>query len=111
MSANGIRNDVWISRGFITTRCRWLFRFALTFTHVFKRLTAFVLKCFNQAAEFLQLDAVVLSDIHQWVLTKQNSDGSFREDGERVRYVDHVRKYALHILPFRKMPLLENNCC
>ena len=40
-------------------------------------LTAFVLKCFSQAKGLIYIDDTVLSEAASWILSHQNSDGSF----------------------------------
>lgn len=55
------------------------------------RLTAFVLKCFNGAKDFIDLDKHMLSITLTWLLSKQNTDGSFREDGDIVHENMQVR--------------------
>ncbi|XP_065060175.1 alpha-1-macroglobulin-like isoform X3 [Rhopilema esculentum] len=40
-------------------------------------LTAFVLKSFAQAREFIDIDKKVLADAKKWILSKQNKDGCF----------------------------------
>lgn len=44
-------------------------------------LTAFVLKCFSQAKGLIYIDETVLNEAAQWVISHQNSDGSFDQAG------------------------------
>ncbi|XP_052787270.1 CD109 antigen-like [Mya arenaria] len=51
-------------------------------------LTAFVLKCFGQARSIVKVDDQVLSRSMVWLLGQQDQDGSFREPGTSMRWVD-----------------------
>lgn len=44
-------------------------------------LTAYVLKYFRRAQQYIEIDEAVFSDALDFVLSKQQEDGSFREDG------------------------------
>ena len=44
-------------------------------------LTAFVVKSFTQARDFINIDLRVLEEAQEWLLEQQNSDGSFNEPG------------------------------
>lgn len=48
---------------------------------VFNRLTAFVLKSFAQAREFIEIDNNVLAEAKRWILRKQTKDGCFPSVG------------------------------
>jgi CD109 antigen len=48
-------------------------------------LSAFVLKCFSQAKDLIYIDEDVLQQTKDWILSHQNSDGSF----EAVGFVHH----------------------
>ncbi|MBP1706570.1 MAG: hypothetical protein H6Q39_294 [Chloroflexi bacterium] len=48
-------------------------------------LTAFVLKCFSQAQGLIYIDDQVLNQAKSWILSHQNSDGSF----DAVGFVHH----------------------
>jgi CD109 antigen len=48
-------------------------------------LTSFVLKCFSQAKELMYIDDNVLNGATQWIVSHQNSDGSF----DQVGFVHH----------------------
>jgi hypothetical protein len=73
------------------------------------RLTAYVLKCFSQADELISIDEEVLSKAMEWLVKKQNSDGSFNEK-KPVYYVD-VRKISIsshttkHFLIILRIPM------
>lgn len=43
-------------------------------------LTAFVLKSFNQASKYIEMDISVTNHAKAWVLLEQKSDGSFQDD-------------------------------
>ena len=45
------------------------------------RLTAFVLKSFAQARDFIEIDKKVMKDAKRWILRKQTSDGCFPSVG------------------------------
>jgi CD109 antigen len=48
-------------------------------------LTAFVLKCFSEAQDLIYIDDSILSDAIDWIVSHQNSDGSF----DQVGFVHH----------------------
>ena len=48
-------------------------------------LTAFVLKCFSEAKGLIYIDDQVLNQARAWILSHQNSDGSF----DAVGFVHH----------------------
>lgn len=48
-------------------------------------LTAFVLKCFSQARSLIYIDDEVLNQAKSWIISHQNSDGSF----DAVGFVHH----------------------
>jgi CD109 antigen len=48
-------------------------------------LSAFVLKCFSEAQGLIYIDPEVLSQTKEWILSQQNSDGSF----DAVGFVHH----------------------
>ena len=45
------------------------------------RLTAFVLKSFAQARDFIEIDRKVMADAKRWILGKQTKDGCFPSVG------------------------------
>ena len=45
------------------------------------RLTAFVLKSFAQARDFIEIDKKVMADAKRWILGKQAKDGCFPSVG------------------------------
>ncbi|XP_067660553.1 CD109 antigen-like [Haliotis asinina] len=47
-------------------------------------LTAFVVKTFHQAKPFILVDDTVLTRAINWMVTKQNTDGSFQEPGRVI---------------------------
>jgi CD109 antigen len=47
-------------------------------------LTAFVVKSFTQAREFIDIDSKVLDEATDWLLKQQNNDGSFNEPGQVI---------------------------
>jgi CD109 antigen len=49
-------------------------------------LTAFVLKCFSEAKDLIYIDEQVLNSARDWILSHQNSDGSF----DSVGFVHHA---------------------
>jgi CD109 antigen len=48
-------------------------------------LTAFVLKCFSQAKDLMYIDDTILDEAAAWILSHQNSDGSF----DQVGFIHH----------------------
>ncbi len=48
-------------------------------------LTAFVLKCFSEAKGLIYIDDQILNDASKWILSHQNSDGSF----DAVGFIHH----------------------
>ena len=48
---------------------------------MFNRLTAFVLKSFAQAREFIEIDNNILAEARRWILRKQTGDGCFPSVG------------------------------
>jgi CD109 antigen len=48
-------------------------------------LSAFVLKCFSEAKGLIYIDQAVLDQTKSWILSKQNSDGSF----DAIGFVHH----------------------
>uniref|UniRef100_A0A673AWU6 CD109 molecule n=1 Tax=Sphaeramia orbicularis TaxID=375764 RepID=A0A673AWU6_9TELE len=47
-------------------------------------LSAFVLRCFLQAMEFIAVDPQVLQDVALWLASQQGADGSFEEGGRVI---------------------------
>ncbi|RDD47011.1 CD109 antigen [Trichoplax sp. H2] len=47
-------------------------------------LTAFVVKCFSQAKPFIYIDPKVTQPSIDWIIKKQNSDGTFQEPGRVI---------------------------
>ncbi|XP_016362343.1 CD109 antigen-like [Sinocyclocheilus anshuiensis] len=47
-------------------------------------LSAFVLRCFLQAQDFISIDPMVMQRIAYWLLAHQNADGSFAEPGRVI---------------------------
>uniref|UniRef100_A0A8C1EJF4 CD109 molecule n=1 Tax=Cyprinus carpio carpio TaxID=630221 RepID=A0A8C1EJF4_CYPCA len=47
-------------------------------------LSAFVLRCFLQAQDFISIDRMVMQRMAYWLLAHQNSDGSFNEPGRVI---------------------------
>ncbi|XP_016415433.1 CD109 antigen-like [Sinocyclocheilus rhinocerous] len=47
-------------------------------------LSAFVLRCFLQAQDFISIDPMVMQRIAYWLLAHQNADGSFEEPGRVI---------------------------
>lgn len=50
----------------------------------FFRLTAFVAKSFHQAKPFIFIDDEVITRAIDWMISKQNADGSFPEPGRII---------------------------
>lgn len=48
------------------------------------RLSAFVLRCFLQAQDFISIDPMVMQRTTYWLLAHQNADGSFDEPGQVI---------------------------
>lgn len=51
---------------------------------IFSRLTAFVVKSFHQAKSFIFIDDDTIKRAVDWMITRQNSDGSFPEPGRVI---------------------------
>ncbi|XP_052786009.1 CD109 antigen-like [Mya arenaria] len=72
-------------------------------------LTAFVLKCFGQARSIVNVDDQVLSKSMVWLLGQQDQDGSFREPGTLMRWVDQSgTKTGVSHTAFIVIAMLEN---
>lgn len=48
------------------------------------RLSAFVLRCFLQAQDFISIDPMVMQRTAYWLSVQQDPDGSFREPGRVI---------------------------
>ncbi|XP_046691610.1 CD109 antigen isoform X1 [Silurus meridionalis] len=73
-------------------------------------LSAFVLRCFLQAQQFIYIDKSVLLGATRWLLTQQNADGSFAEPGRVIHTelqggLDGPVSLTAYVL----MALLEDN--
>ncbi|XP_060586242.1 C3 and PZP-like alpha-2-macroglobulin domain-containing protein 8 [Ruditapes philippinarum] len=72
-------------------------------------LTAFVLKCFGQAKDLIQIDDSVMVKAMVWLLRYQNSDGSFREPGKVIhRQMQGGSSSGTRMSAFILISLLEN---
>ncbi|XP_055495112.1 CD109 antigen [Leucoraja erinacea] len=47
-------------------------------------LSAFVLRCFLQAEEFIYIDKAVLNNVTSWIIKRQNKSGEFLEPGRVI---------------------------
>lgn len=45
-------------------------------------MTAFVVRSFHQAKEFMEIDDDVMANALEWLAKQQKADGSFGEPGE-----------------------------
>ncbi|XP_060597715.1 CD109 antigen-like [Ruditapes philippinarum] len=72
-------------------------------------LTAFVLKCFGQAKDLIQIDDSVMVKAIVWLLRYQNSDGSFQEPGRVIHYqMQGGSSSGTRMSAFILISLLEN---
>lgn len=55
------------------------------------RLTAFVVKSFSQAADFITIDENVVQKAVTWLVSQQNENGTFREPGRVLHKEMQVR--------------------
>lgn len=66
------------------------------------RLTAFVVKSFGQARPFIYIDDSVMEKATDWMISRQNADGSFPEPGRVIHTNMQVRKngscYFIHTI-------------
>lgn len=64
-------------------------------------LTAFVMKCFRQAKEYIDVDQTVLDRAVSWLNNQKGRDGMFGEPGRVIHTEMQVRKYKKYkiILP------------
>jgi len=60
-----------------------------------------VLKCFIEAKDFIDIDRDILTKALTFVLTKQNEEGSFREDGRVAHSAMQVLNDGMMIVPRR----------
>lgn len=47
-------------------------------------MSAFVLRCFLQAEEFIYIDKAVLNNVTSWIIKRQNKSGEFLEPGRVI---------------------------
>ncbi|XP_062578542.1 CD109 antigen-like [Saccostrea cucullata] len=73
-------------------------------------LTSFVLLCFHQADSFVPVDRNIFTRGIDWLMEKQNIDGSFREHGYVIHYQMQggVRASRATITAYVLLTLLEN---
>ncbi|XP_053387777.1 CD109 antigen-like [Mercenaria mercenaria] len=72
-------------------------------------LTAFVLKCFGQADGLIQIDEAIMSKAMNWLLTCQQSDGSFSEPGRVIQTsMQAGTASGIKMTAFILISLLEN---
>ncbi|XP_062608648.1 CD109 antigen-like [Saccostrea cucullata] len=73
-------------------------------------LTSFVLLCFHQADSFVPVDKDIFTRGINWLLNKQNIDGSFQEHGYVIHYQMQggVRASRATITAYVLLTLLEN---
>lgn len=74
------------------------------------RLTAFVLRCFLQARQFINIDPNVLQRAAAWIVVQQGDDGRFLERGRVIHTglqggVDGPTSLTAYVL----IALLEDN--
>lgn len=61
---------------------------------LFNRLTAFVVKSFSQASDFITIDENVVQKAVTWLVSQQNENGTFREPGRVLHKEMQVRHNA-----------------
>ena len=62
------------------------------------RLTAYAVKSLSQANKYIYIDPDILDKGIQWIMSKQNSDGSFEEPGEVHHKALQVCSYIFFML-------------
>ncbi|KAK1171930.1 CD109 antigen-like [Acipenser oxyrinchus oxyrinchus] len=72
-------------------------------------LSAFVLRCFLQARQFIYIDPTVLSRTIQWIVPQQNPTGEFREPGRVIHSeLQGGQNGPLSLTAYVLMALLED---
>ncbi|MGH0123282.1 UNVERIFIED_CONTAM: hypothetical protein FKN15_021022 [Acipenser sinensis] len=72
-------------------------------------LSAFVLRCFLQARQFIYIDPTVLSRTIQWIIPQQNPTGEFREPGRVIHSeLQGGQNGPLSLTAYVLMALLED---
>ncbi|XP_033873036.3 CD109 antigen-like [Acipenser ruthenus] len=72
-------------------------------------LSAFVLRCFLQARQFIYIDPTVLSKTIEWIIPQQNPTGEFREPGRVIHSeLQGGQNGPLSLTAYVLMALLED---
>lgn len=62
------------------------------------RLTAYAVKSLSQANKYIYIDPDILDKGIKWIMSKQNSDGSFEEPGEVHHKALQVCAFDFHLI-------------
>lgn len=62
------------------------------------RLTAYAIKSLSQANKYIYIDPDILDMGIKWIMSKQNSDGSFEEPGEVHHKALQVCVFDFHLI-------------